>query len=371
MEIRARYVLIGAFVLAVIVAGFGFVFWLENTGGLGERTRYEVRLENSVSGLLLGSAVQFNGIRVGEVTDLRLNPDEPRQVIAVIAVASSTPVRADTRVSLAFGGLTGVPEIALLGGDAASPPPAASGDGLPLLVADVTASDWTQAARDAFQRVEDLLSENSDTLKDTIANLDTFSKALGRNSDRVDTIFAGLERFAGNVAKGPSTVYDLSAPADFSGVAVPPTGQLVVNEPTAVVALNTQRILVQDGAGEVPSFDDSQWSDSVPKLVQAKLIQGFENAGYDRVGNDTQGLVADHQLILDIRTFHIATAPNRVAEVEFMAKLATPDGAITATRSFKATAPVAGEDAAAAAAALNQAFGSAAKELVTWALGSL
>ena len=152
---------------------------------------------------------------------------------------------------------------------------------------------------------------------------------------------------------------------------IPPTGQLVVNEPGALVALNTQRILVQAGSGAVPSFDDSQWSDSVPKLVQAKLVEGFENAGFDRVGNDTQGLVADHQLMIDIRAFGISTEPAHVASVEFSAKLATSDGQIVASKSFLATAPVAGEDAAPAAAALNQAFGAVATDLVKWALATL
>ena len=52
MEIKARYVLIGLFTLASIVAGFAFVYWLETTGGLGKRTSYEVRFHNTVSGLL-------------------------------------------------------------------------------------------------------------------------------------------------------------------------------------------------------------------------------------------------------------------------------------------------------------------------------
>jgi phospholipid/cholesterol/gamma-HCH transport system substrate-binding protein len=116
MEIRARYVLVGLFSLVVIAAGFGFVYWLNTMGGLGERTSYRIRFENSVAGLLLGSAVQFNGIRVGEVTNLALNPDDPRQVLVTIAVTADTPVRSDTSVGLVFGGLTGVPEVALTGG---------------------------------------------------------------------------------------------------------------------------------------------------------------------------------------------------------------------------------------------------------------
>jgi ABC-type uncharacterized transport system auxiliary subunit len=105
--------------------------------------------------------------------------------------------------------------------------------------------------------------------------------------------------------------------------------------------------------------------------VQARLIQGFENAGYDRVGNDTQGLAADHQLLIDIRSFRIATTPERSADVEFMAKLTTPDGKIVAARSFQATATVGGTDAASATAALNKAFDTVATDLVTWALRSI
>ena len=73
MEIRAPYVLIGGFVLAVIAAGFGFVYWLHNAGSLTERTTYRIHFENTVSGLLTGAAVLFNGIRVGEVTALELD----------------------------------------------------------------------------------------------------------------------------------------------------------------------------------------------------------------------------------------------------------------------------------------------------------
>src|SRR5436305_10100636 len=116
MEIRAPYVLIGSFVLAAILAVFGFVYWLNNTGGIGPRTSYHVQFDGPVPGLLVGAGVLFNGIRVGEVTDLGLAPDNPRRVNASISVASTTPVRADTKVGLEFQGLTGVPVIALEGG---------------------------------------------------------------------------------------------------------------------------------------------------------------------------------------------------------------------------------------------------------------
>src|SRR6202022_4712347 len=116
MEIRAPFVVVGAFVLAAIAAVFGFVYWLHNTGGLGPRASYHVQFDGSVPGLLVGAAVLFNGIRVGEVTDLGLAPDNPRRVNATISVSTAAPGRSDTRVGLEFQGLTGVPVITLEGG---------------------------------------------------------------------------------------------------------------------------------------------------------------------------------------------------------------------------------------------------------------
>src|SRR5437773_10488903 len=113
METRAPFVVVGAFVLAAIAAVFGFVYWLHNTGGLGPRATYHVQFEGSVPGLLFGAAVLFNGIRVGEVTELGVAPGRPRGGNATISVASTTPVRADTRAGLEFQGLTCVPVVAL------------------------------------------------------------------------------------------------------------------------------------------------------------------------------------------------------------------------------------------------------------------
>src|ERR1700730_12875435 len=144
METRAPFVVVGAFVLAAIAAAFGFVYWLHNAGGLGPRATYHVQFDGSVPGLLVGAAVLFNGIRVGEVTDLGLAPDSPRRVNATISVASTTPVRSDTKVGLEFQGLTGVPVIALEGGMRQ-----ANSAVVPTLIAEPgTGQSMTQAARD-------------------------------------------------------------------------------------------------------------------------------------------------------------------------------------------------------------------------------
>src|SRR5215469_14474832 len=124
METRAPFVIVGAFVLAAIVAVFGFVYWLNNAGGIGKRETYHIVFNGPVPGLLVGAAVLFNGIRVGEVTSLDLDADRPHDVHATIGVAERTPFRANTKVSLDFQGLTGVPVVALEGGEDAAAPPA-------------------------------------------------------------------------------------------------------------------------------------------------------------------------------------------------------------------------------------------------------
>src|SRR5258708_31728068 len=162
METRAPFVVVGAFVLGGIAAVFGFVYWLHNTAGLGPRSTYHVEFDGSVPGLLVGAAVLFNGIRVGEVTEIGLAPDNPRRVNATISVASAAPVRPDTRVGLEFQGLTGVPVIALEGGTA----PKTSGT-VPTLIAEAGAGpSMTQAARDTLRKVDSVLSENSAPIKE-------------------------------------------------------------------------------------------------------------------------------------------------------------------------------------------------------------
>jgi phospholipid/cholesterol/gamma-HCH transport system substrate-binding protein len=367
METRAPFAVVGAFVLAAIAAVFGFVYWLNNTGGLGQRTTYHVQFNGSVPGLLVGAAVLFNGIRVGEVTDLALAPDSPRRVDAAISVATTTPVRSDTKVGLDFQGLTGVPVVALEGGTLA-----ANSGVVPTLIAEPGAGQsMTQAARDALRKVDTVLSENSEPLKDTIANLKVFSDGLARNTGKLDGIVAGLERMTGVTPPPQKITYDLRALKD-SGLPVRQLrGQLAIPEPTAVVMLETQRFLFSPPK-EYPGFEDALWADSIPKLLQAKFIESFED--YDIAHaplHTTDAGQADFQLLIDVRHFRIAVDGSPAAEIGLSARIVDKNGKVVASRLFQDNEKFEKIEPAAAVVAFDGAFDRITRELIAWTTGAL
>jgi len=371
METRAPYALIGLFVVAAIGAVFGFVYWINNTGGLGERTIYRVRYENNVSGMLVGAAVLFNGIRVGEVTALKLDAQKPREITATIAVATGTPVRTDTKAGIDFQGLTGIAVVTLNGGEPSSPLliPGLNG---PVLLADPLAGQtMTQAARTVMQRLDSILEENSEGLKKTVAGLSAFSDALGRNSERVDGIIAGLERMTGGNSPPGGAIYDLAAPNAFPAADKRATAQLTIADPSATLLLDTQKIVIRPEPPKSPSFESARWSDTVPRLIQSRIVQGFENSKYLTVGRPNDGLTSDYQLQIDVRSFQISMMPETAAVVELSAKLVGGDGRIKDSRVFRGSVPAQVTDAASAASALNEAFGKVAAELVIWAAGAI
>ena len=374
METRAPYALIGLFVLAAIGAVFGFVYWLNNTGGLGERTVYRVRFENNVAGLLTGAAVLFNGIRVGEVTGLTLSPTNPREVTASIALAAGTPVRADTHAGLEFQGLTGVPVISLLGGDPAAPPLASSREQPTVLVADPAAGQsMTEAARQTLRKLDALLSDNSENLHSAIANLNTFSGALARNSDRVDVILNGLEQMTGGkAAKEQPIPYELKAPTTFPPPTKAATAQLVIPEPTALVTLDTQKIIVDPSAGD--PLENAQWNDSLPKVLQERFIEGFEKSRYvGAVARPMDSITPDFQLPdRHRRKFEIEGTnggPDRRMSNWRPRRWSAKPGGSSARGVSRPRSRPRDTTAPGAAAALGEAFGKVATPLVTWAGG--
>ena len=173
----------------VIVAAFGFVYWLNATAGTKDSATYRVIFSGPVTGLRVGAPVLFNGIHVGEVSDLRLT-DNPSEVAAMLAVSPKTPIRADTLVSLDYAGLTGIASVSLKG-NLASAPPLPQKNGEPLTLRAATASgDMSSAVRETLAKADAVIAENQESLHKAIKNLEIFTDALARNGDKIDKLMA-------------------------------------------------------------------------------------------------------------------------------------------------------------------------------------
>ena len=122
METRAHHVLIGLFTLIAAAAAMFFAIWLSNTSTSREFKNYTVVFNQAVTGLSRGSAVQYSGIKIGDISSLSLDPEDPRRVLARIRVEADIPIKEDTRAKLSFTGITGNSVIELSHGQPSSPP---------------------------------------------------------------------------------------------------------------------------------------------------------------------------------------------------------------------------------------------------------
>jgi cholesterol transport system auxiliary component len=179
-----------------------------------------------------------------------------------------------------------------------------------------------------------------------------------------------LAALATACSSGPApTTYDLSAPTSrirgAAGV------QVLVNEPAALQTLATQQILVKDASGSVSFIGGGQWADNLPRLIQTRLINTFENASQLRgVSRPSSGAVADVQLISELRRFEIATPANE-AVVEISVKIVgDQSGRIVNGRIFRARTPIASVDAANAARGLDEALSIVMLDIVRWVSAS-
>ena len=183
------------------------------------------------------------------------------------------------------------------------------------------------------------------------------------------SLFVGAALSLAACGSTPTPTYNLTAPGGFTAGGSG-NGQLVVVAPTALAVLNTDKIMVEPGAGQVAYLADAQWSDNLPALLHARTIQAFENASkLRRVARPGDGVNADYTLVTDIRTFALRiTDQGPVAVVEISAKLiGTQSGRILAAQVFRAAVPAASSAGPAATVALDQAQEQVLVQMVRWA----
>jgi phospholipid/cholesterol/gamma-HCH transport system substrate-binding protein len=200
METRANYALIGAFTLAIVACAFGFVFWFSGAEKPSGLHRYKVVFNGSITGLAVGNAVLFNGVRVGEVDKIDLMPDDPSRVFAMISVDARVPMRSDTKARLEYSGLTGSASVGLEGGSIEAPPLTGANGAPPVLNADGSDfQDLMQTARriageasDILGKGDKLLADNSGQINAAVKNVAKFTDALAANSDGVKDFMSAI-----------------------------------------------------------------------------------------------------------------------------------------------------------------------------------
>jgi cholesterol transport system auxiliary component len=161
--------------------------------------------------------------------------------------------------------------------------------------------------------------------------------------------------------------YELSAPSPEGGRRHSRI-QVLIAEPSALKALDGQNIVIRPAPGTIEYLKGAQWADRLPKVVQAKLAETFQNSGrFGGVGKPGEGLAIDYQVIVDIRAFEVRVDRGNIASVElFVRVLNDRNGEVKASRTFDASAGVSGSSNDAYVAALDAAFRTAAADIVGW-----
>jgi len=119
METEKHYFFEGLFIIGFSIAAAIFAVWL-GSPGRHDDVLYRIHFPDSVSGLTVGDPVTFRGVDVGTVKSMSIDPDNSLLVRVDVRLRKETPVKADTRASLAMKGITGVVNIELNGGDPAA-----------------------------------------------------------------------------------------------------------------------------------------------------------------------------------------------------------------------------------------------------------
>jgi phospholipid/cholesterol/gamma-HCH transport system substrate-binding protein len=203
METRANYVMVGIFTLATVLAAFAFVYWTAGLGDRGEVATLRFRIHGSASGLVRGSVVMFNGVKVGDVTRVYIDVSNPGVAIADTQVDRLTPVTRSTQADVGLAGLTGQANIEMRGGNPAEPnllDLADEQDTIAELTANPSAvANLLESAQSLFVRADAVLTQLEGFATDargpltqTLKNVEKFSAALADNSDAIDEFLSSV-----------------------------------------------------------------------------------------------------------------------------------------------------------------------------------
>jgi len=226
METKANFALIGAFVIAAVVAFAGFTLWLGQSQFQRDFDVYEIVFEGPVT-LESGASVRFNGINVGEVTRVAIDRGNDRMVRTRIRVNSDTPVRTDSVAAIDFAGITGLTFVQIRAGSPSAPllerqagerVPEIKSELNPLAELFAGGAKILETANSGLENVSGVLSDdNVSSFSNLLSNLESFSAAIAGDDNLTGDVagtLASARAAADAIAEAGTAVAELSEHAD-------------------------------------------------------------------------------------------------------------------------------------------------------------
>ncbi|MBV9077327.1 MAG: MCE family protein [Methylobacteriaceae bacterium] len=303
MDTRANYALIGIFTVAAIVAAFGFVYWFSGADRARARVAYKVEFQGSVAGLAKGSAVLFNGIRVGDVNEVFLDRNRPDQAFAKIDVSPETPVNSSTKARLDTQILSGSAAVSLNGGAADAPPIVKRpDDDLPVIVAESggigslleTARLTAEKANQLLDSVQGVVTENREALNRTVRNVEAFSDVLGKSAPGIDRLMSSLAQAADNIGPVAQKLQTLTDNTNALVVSIDrqKVANIITNVDNTLQTVNDSRARITNILQDTSTLMRGL-ADTAPKLDQTiqdagKLVAAIDTTKISQVVDNTQ-----------------------------------------------------------------------------------
>ncbi|RJG13313.1 MCE family protein [Pseudomonas cavernicola] len=269
METRAHHVLIGLFTVLVVAAALLFGLWLTKSSADSEFTLYDIVFNEAVTGLSKGSAVQYSGIKVGDVVQLKLDPKDPRKVRARVRLAGDTPVKQNTRAKLALTGITGGAFIQLHSGSPDSPKLESENGEVAVIVADPSP-------------ISTLLANGEDLLTNINKFVDSANQMLSpENAARISRTLEHLDLATGVLAEQRNDIREM-----VQQLASASKQASLTLEQSAQLMRTANGLLDKQGKG---AFDGAQ--QAMAALERAsRNIAHLLNDNHDSLNAGVQGL---------------------------------------------------------------------------------
>ncbi|GAA0869108.1 MlaD family protein [Brevundimonas basaltis] len=281
MERDAHYAAVGIATIALLAALAVFSIWLARLQFNSDYDVYDIVFYGPVRGLSEGGEVHFNGIRVGEVTDLNLDPNKGDQVIARIRVDGTTPVRVTSRAQLEPQGITGLNYIQITAGNpnsailkeqyADNVVPVIQSQPSP--IAELLSGSGTVLAQtvDALNRINRVLSDdNVRSFSTSLKNIEALSTELEARKGMLQQLEQALTRANAAVAEYEALAVSTRQIVEGDGKrAVANINAATQEARTAVASINR---IATGAEGPVNEFVTT----GLPQMQQA--IQGLEDA---------------------------------------------------------------------------------------------